>query len=99
MIIYSLYAYIFAGYVYLTLHRRIVREVGRMLECYMEDHDLTKTRVVQIALGYMWHWIDTTRDRMSDEERELQELGKDCIKAGEWDTQCQSLIARFMGPP
>ena len=63
-----------------------------MLDCYMEDHDLTKTRVVQIALGYKWHWIDTTRDRMSDEERELQELGKDCIKAGEWDTQCQEII-------
>ena len=42
----------------------------------MEDHDLSKTRIVQVALGFMWHWVGKTRD-----ER-LMQRAVDAIKAG-----------------
>ena len=41
---------------YLIEHRAMVRECGRLLGVNMENHDLTKTRIVQIALGYVWHF-------------------------------------------
>ena len=61
---------------YLTVHRNCVRALGRALGVDMEDHDLTKTRIVQVALGYLWHWVGEARD-----ERVLQ-LAGDAIKAG-----------------
>ena len=39
----------------LSLHREIVKQVGNLLEMDMNDQDLTKSRVVQIALGFLWH--------------------------------------------
>ena len=81
VIINFLHVCIFAGYMYLALHRRIVREVGNILGTDMNDHDLTKSRVVQIALGYVHHWEGPRED--TDEERALKDLGFDCIKAGE----------------
>ena len=41
---------------YLTLHRSIVRRVGDVTQVDMDDHDLTKSRLVQMALAYAWHW-------------------------------------------
>ena len=61
---------------YLTVHRNCVRALGRALDVDMEDHDLTKTRIVQVALGYLWHWVGEARD-----ERVLQ-LAGDAVKAG-----------------
>ena len=41
---------------YLAIHRRIVRRVEQLLGVDMKDHDLSKSRIVQIALGFLWHW-------------------------------------------
>ena len=65
---------------YLSLHREIVKQVGNLLEVDMDDHDLTKSRVVQIALGFLWHW-DGERER-SDELSHMKEVALDCIHAG-----------------
>ena len=67
-----------ANYEYLTVHRRYVREVGRILSIDMDDHDLTKTRLVQLALGYMWHWTETKHEN----DLQLDQLAIDVIKAG-----------------
>ena len=62
---------------YLTLHRTCVRECGHVLNIDMFDHDLTKTRIVQIALGFMWHWdVDEVRNK------KLMALAVAAIKAG-----------------
>ena len=63
---------------YLSTHRKCARRVGKVLEVDMEDHDLTKTRIVQIALGYMWHWAGDKSLRSET----LMELASDAIKAG-----------------
>ena len=63
---------------YLSIHRRCVRLVGRVLGVDMEDHFITKTRIVQIALGYMWHW---SGDKSMKKES-LMQLARDAIKAG-----------------
>ena len=47
---------------YHTLHRCIVRRVGQITDVDMADHDLTKSRIVQVALAYAWHWDDESRD-------------------------------------
>ena len=44
------------GLAYFRLHRAIVRKVGDALGIDMDDHDLTKTRIIQLALAYRWHW-------------------------------------------
>ena len=63
---------------YHSIHRKCVRRVGKVLGVDMEDHDLTKTRIVQIALGYMWHWAGDKSLRSET----LMELASDAIKAG-----------------
>ena len=63
---------------YLTTHRRCVRRVGRVLGVDMEDHDLTKCRIVQVALAYMWHWSGDKTMRSES----LMQLARDTIKAG-----------------
>ena len=45
---------------YLTRHRHIVRRVGEALSIPMEDHDLTKTTLVSIALAGVHHWTGPT---------------------------------------
>ena len=44
------------GEEYLRLHRLMAQQVGYALGISMADHDLTKTRLVQVALAYCWHW-------------------------------------------
>ena len=61
---------------YLTLHRSIVRRVGDITQVDMDDHDLTKTRLVQLALAYAWHWGDEPRDQ------KLLDAAKLAITAG-----------------
>ena len=63
---------------YLTIHRKCVRRVGKVLGVDMEDHDLSKTRIVQVALGYMWHWGGDNSMRTES----LMLLARDAIKAG-----------------
>jgi len=58
---------------YHGLHRKIVRACGAALGVDMEDHDLTKSRLVQVALAYMWHWV-------LDHDDELAELARAMIK-------------------
>ena len=41
---------------YLRLHRAMAQQVGYSLGIDMADHDLSKTRLVQVALAYCWHW-------------------------------------------
>ena len=64
--------------IYLYIHRKCVRAVGRLLNVDMEDHDLSKTRIVQVALGFMWHWVGDKSLR----DKNLMRLAVDAIKAG-----------------
>ena len=41
---------------YQNTHRKYVIAVGKALDISMTSHDLTKTRMVQVALGYLYHW-------------------------------------------
>ena len=70
---------------YLSLHRGIVKEVGKLLGVDMNDHDLTKSRAVQIALGFLWHW-DGEREG-SEELSCLKETALDCIHAGHLEVE------------
>ena len=63
---------------YLSIHRACVRRVGRVLGVDMDDHDITKTRIVQVALGFMWHWPGDKSMR----KESLMRLAQDAIKAG-----------------
>ena len=63
---------------YLSIHRGCVRRVGKILGIDMEDHDLTKSRIVQVALGYMWHWSGDGAMRSES----LMKLASEAIKAG-----------------
>ena len=65
---------------YLSLHRETVKQLGNLLEVDMNNHDLTKSRVVQIALGFLWH-CGSERER-SDELSHMKEVVLDCIHAG-----------------
>ena len=51
-----------AALFYHTLHRALVRKVGRLNQIDMDDHDLSKSRIVHVALAYSFHWDDTPRD-------------------------------------
>ena len=64
---------------YLSLHHEIVKQVGNLLEVDMNDHDLTKSRVVQIASGFLWYWGG---ERESDELSHMKEVALDCIHPG-----------------
>lgn len=41
---------------YLGYHRDIVKKAGSKMGVDMDDHDLSKTRLVQAALAYRWHY-------------------------------------------
>ena len=41
---------------YFRFHRIIAQQAGEALGVDMRDHDLSKTRLVQLALAYCWHW-------------------------------------------
>lgn len=70
-----------ASYSYLTLHRHVVKEVGSMLGVDMVDHDLSKSRIVQIALGYLWHWTGDSH------VEELKALAMDAVRAGHLEVE------------
>ena len=65
---------------YLTEHRRIVRRVGQLLDVDMDNHDLSKSRIVQIALGFLWHWPGEREN--SDQISNTMELALDAVHAG-----------------
>ena len=48
---------------YLSLHRHIARNSGDALGIDMESHDLSKTRLVNWALAYLWHWEGNADDK------------------------------------
>ena len=76
---------------YLTLHRSIVRRVGKVTQIDMDDHDLTKSRLVQFALAYAWHWGDSPRDQ------KLLEAAKLAIKAGHCEVENHHLEYEEVG--
>ena len=41
---------------YHTLHRCVVQRVGAINQVDMDDHDLSKSRLVHVALAYWCHW-------------------------------------------
>lgn len=59
---------------YFILHRKLVVAVGRELGVDMKDHDLTKTTVVQLALGTRWHWPAADDDPPSSEIARLADV-------------------------
>ena len=61
---------------YHTLHRALVRKVGRLNQINMDDRDLSKSRIVHVALAYSFHWGDTPRDN------NLKKLAQSAIEAG-----------------
>ena len=62
---------------YLTFHRDLVKAVGKLLGIDMEDHDVTKSRIVQIALGFLWHWPGKREDN-----EQMKKLALDTVHAG-----------------
>ena len=65
---------------YLSLHGDIVKEVVKLLGVFMNNHDLTKSRVAQIALGFLWQWV---REQVGSEKLSgMKETELDCISAG-----------------
>ena len=51
---------------YHTLHRCVVRRVGVVSQVDMDDHDLTKSRIVHVALAYWHHWDGPHDQRLLD---------------------------------
>ena len=70
---------------YLSLHRDLVKEVGYLLGIDMMDHDVTKSRVVQIALGFLWHWPGEREG--SQPLSNMKELALDCVHAGHLEVE------------
>ena len=66
-----------------SIHRGTVMAVGKLLDINMNDHDLTKMHLVQIALGLLWHWPG---DRTA-EESQLTDLAMDAIRVGHLEVQ------------
>ncbi len=64
-----------AGLEYFRKHRRLVRHVGEMLGVNMDDHDLTKTKIVLLALAYMWNWPVEKDDIMKKASRDVVTSG------------------------
>ena len=71
------------GKFYLTTHRDCARAVGRVLGIDMENHDLTKTRIVQVALGFMWHW----QGGRATGDEDLMAMARDAISAGHLEVE------------
>ena len=67
---------------YLTMHRLIVRRVGHLLNIDMDDHDLTKSRIAQIALGFLWHWSGE-----NDQSSHMKKLALDTVHAGHLEVE------------
>jgi len=63
---------------YFSIHRRTVMAVGKLVNINMADHDLTKTRLVQIALAFLWHWPGDK----TPHELQLSGLAMDTVRAG-----------------
>ena len=61
---------------YHTLHRCVVKRVGCLTGVDMADHDLTKSRIVHLALAYAYHWEGGERDD------QLLAMAGACVRAG-----------------
>ena len=61
---------------YQLTHRKYVVAVGKALNIPMESHDLTKNRIVQIALAYLWHW----KEDYGVQNSTLYNLAQDVVK-------------------
>ena len=70
---------------YLTTHRRIVRRVGKLLDIDMDDHDLSKSRIVQVALEFLWHWPSARE--MNAQLSHIKKLALDAVHAGHLEVE------------
>ena len=70
---------------YLTTHRRIVRRVGKLLDVDMDDHDLSKFRIVQVALGFLWHWPSARE--VNEQLSHMKKLALDAVHAGHLEVE------------
>ena len=70
---------------YLTTHRRIVRRGGEILDVDMDDHDLSKSRIVQIALGFLWHWPSARQE--NEQLSRMKKLALDAVHAGHLEVE------------
>ena len=62
---------------YHRLHRSVVRHVGNALKVDMADHDLTKTKIIQLALAYAHHW-----DEQYEKDKTLNTKAWAAIRSG-----------------
>jgi len=67
---------------YHTLHRIVVRRVGAVTNVDMDDHDLSKSRIVHVALALWHHWQGTPHPCPL-----LLELAKKCVRAGHCEVE------------
>ena len=63
----------------------IVRRVGELLDVDMDDHDLSKSRIVQIALGFLWHWPSARE--VNDQLSHMKKLALDAVHAGHLEVE------------
>ena len=66
---------------YVNIHRQLVKLVGEEHSIDMWDHNITKTRIVNLALGCLYHW-PATPTRYGRLESSVKFLAEDCILAG-----------------
>ena len=70
---------------YLNTHCRIVRRVGKLLDVDMDDHDLSKSRIVQVALGFQWHWPSARE--VNEQLSHMKKLALDAVHAGHLEVE------------
>ena len=61
---------------YHVLHRSLVKRVGAVTQVDMDDHDLSKSRIVQVALAYWHHWSGPNY------KPAIKEAAMNAVKAG-----------------
>ena len=66
-------------YHYFTMHRRCVIQTAKLFGVDMMDHDLNKTRLIQIAIGRIYHWPDI---KSNPRNNKLDKLARKAIFYG-----------------
>ena len=58
------------------------RRVGELLDVDMDDHDLStgKSRIVQIALRFLWHWPSARQE--NEQLSHMKKIALDAVHAG-----------------
>ena len=69
-------------YHYFVMHRRCVIQTAKLFDVDMMDHDLNKTRLIQIAFGRVYHWTDLKSLEEDPWDNPLDNLGRKAIFYG-----------------